>query len=160
MFGLRSGVGSENLIDERSRSPRLSVDIPFCRTPKTSERGASRMIRPSRWSPTATGSTVPPRSTSSIYAGSDHCHGFPLGPVCGNCGNQGQIPLKRIDAFAGNMKPFTSLCPARRLESLKFLVHFVGDLHQPFHFADDHDREASIVARRMFALGALAEREI
>ena len=30
--------------------------------------------------------------------------------------------------------------PATRLEALKFLVHFVGDLHQPFHVADNHDR--------------------
>jgi hypothetical protein len=29
---------------------------------------------------------------------------------------------------------------ARRAESLKFLVHFVGDIHQPLHAIDDHDR--------------------
>lgn len=28
----------------------------------------------------------------------------------------------------------------KRFEALKFLVHFVGDLHQPLHCADDHDR--------------------
>lgn len=27
-----------------------------------------------------------------------------------------------------------------KVEALKFLVHFVGDLHQPLHTADDHDR--------------------
>lgn len=27
-----------------------------------------------------------------------------------------------------------------RAEALKFLVHFVGDLHQPLHAIDDHDR--------------------
>jgi nuclease S1 len=27
-----------------------------------------------------------------------------------------------------------------RAESLKFLIHFVGDLHQPLHAIDDHDR--------------------
>ncbi|MBS1806710.1 MAG: S1/P1 nuclease [Acidobacteria bacterium] len=27
-----------------------------------------------------------------------------------------------------------------RAEALKFLVHFMGDLHQPLHCADDHDR--------------------
>ena len=30
--------------------------------------------------------------------------------------------------------------PARRLEALKFVVHFVGDPHQPFPVADNHDR--------------------
>jgi len=28
---------------------------------------------------------------------------------------------------------------AERAEALKFLVHFVGDLHQPLHAIDDHD---------------------
>jgi S1/P1 Nuclease len=27
-----------------------------------------------------------------------------------------------------------------KVRALKFLVHFVGDLHQPLHAADDHDR--------------------
>lgn len=29
---------------------------------------------------------------------------------------------------------------ARRAEALRFLVHFVADLHQPLHAADNHDR--------------------
>lgn len=29
---------------------------------------------------------------------------------------------------------------AKRLEALKFVVHFMGDLHQPLHCADDGDR--------------------
>jgi hypothetical protein len=28
----------------------------------------------------------------------------------------------------------------QRLEALKYLVHFVGDLHQPLHVSDNHDR--------------------
>jgi hypothetical protein len=28
----------------------------------------------------------------------------------------------------------------QRAESLKFLIHFVGDIHQPLHDVDDHDR--------------------
>jgi hypothetical protein len=28
----------------------------------------------------------------------------------------------------------------KRAEALKFLIHFVGDLHQPLHAVDDHDR--------------------
>lgn len=33
-----------------------------------------------------------------------------------------------------------SLPDAIRLEALAFLVHFVGDIHQPLHSGDDHDR--------------------
>jgi hypothetical protein len=29
---------------------------------------------------------------------------------------------------------------AKRAEALKFVVHFVGDLHQPLHCSDNHDR--------------------
>src|SRR5690349_6886376 len=30
--------------------------------------------------------------------------------------------------------------PDQRAEALRFLIHFVGDLHQPLHVADDGDR--------------------
>jgi hypothetical protein len=30
--------------------------------------------------------------------------------------------------------------PAERLEALQFLLHFIGDIHQPLHASDDHDR--------------------
>lgn len=34
--------------------------------------------------------------------------------------------------------PATS--PADRAEALRFLIHFMGDLHQPLHVGDNHDR--------------------
>jgi hypothetical protein len=36
--------------------------------------------------------------------------------------------------------------PAERVQALKFLLHFVGDLHQPLHCADNHDRGGNDVA--------------
>ena len=33
-----------------------------------------------------------------------------------------------------------------RAEALRFLIHFVGDLHQPLHCADNHDRGGNEVA--------------
>ncbi len=35
-------------------------------------------------------------------------------------------------------EPFAS--PRDKKEALKFLVHFMGDIHQPLHCSDDHDR--------------------
>jgi hypothetical protein len=32
------------------------------------------------------------------------------------------------------------IAPPIRAEALRFLIHFVGDLHQPLHCADNHDR--------------------
>jgi hypothetical protein len=34
----------------------------------------------------------------------------------------------------------TSLSKDKRKEALKFLIHFVGDLHQPLHSIDNHDK--------------------
>ena len=33
-----------------------------------------------------------------------------------------------------------NIAPKQRLEALKFLVHFVADIHQPLHCANDNDR--------------------
>jgi hypothetical protein len=45
--------------------------------------------------------------------------------------------------------PATS--PEDRAEALKFLVHFMGDLHQPLHVADDNDRGGN--SRKVELLG-------
>jgi hypothetical protein len=34
----------------------------------------------------------------------------------------------------------SNAAPAVKAETLKFLIHFVGDIHQPLHAADNHDR--------------------
>ena len=45
-------------------------------------------------------------------------------------------------AHVGNTRPSLgnpATGAAEQLVALKFLLHFVGDLHQPLHAADDHD---------------------
>jgi len=39
---------------------------------------------------------------------------------------------------------------SERQEALRWVVHFVGDIHQPLHAADDHDREGTDLAVRFF----------
>lgn len=39
---------------------------------------------------------------------------------------------------------------AKRAEAVKFVVHFVGDLHQPLHDADNHDRGGNNVRVTFF----------
>lgn len=41
-----------------------------------------------------------------------------------------------------------------RAEALKFLVHFIGDLHQPLHCADDHDRGGNDVHVTFFGVSS------
>ena len=46
--------------------------------------------------------------------------------------------VDKVDQFAAELaSPATA--DSERLLALKFLLHFVGDLHQPLHAADDHD---------------------
>ena len=46
--------------------------------------------------------------------------------------------VDKIDEFAAELAaPDTD--PTERIVALKFLLHFVGDLHQPLHASDDHD---------------------
>jgi len=46
--------------------------------------------------------------------------------------------VDKIDQFAAELaNPATA--DSERLLALRFLLHFVGDLHQPLHSADDHD---------------------
>jgi len=59
--------------------------------------------------------------------------------------------VDKIDQFAAELgNPATSA--SEQLLALKFLLHLVGDLHQPLHTADDHDaggnKKLVAVARR------------
>ncbi|TXC72038.1 S1/P1 nuclease [Sphingomonas ginsenosidivorax] len=101
------------------------------------------------------------------YQNADVCAPFDLTPACkdGNCVSaqiERDVTLLRDKAT-----------PARaRVEALVFLIHFVGDLHQPLHAGDRHDKggndlkaDYGIYAPPRFNLhsiwdGPLAERAI
>jgi hypothetical protein len=68
------------------------------------------------------------------------CFGHPpLAPdVAASMGPPRACVVDKIDQFAAELgNPATPA--SERLLSLKFLLHLVGDLHQPLHAADDHD---------------------
>ncbi|MBC6434873.1 S1/P1 nuclease [Nostoc sp. HG1] len=69
------------------------------------------------------------------YQNVDICKPFDLKPACadGNC------VAVQIDRNARLLADHT-LPPRERLAALAFLVHFVGDLHQPMHAGDRGDR--------------------
>src|SRR5262249_19143564 len=46
--------------------------------------------------------------------------------------------VDKIDQFAAELAAADTHTSERRL-ALQFLLHFVGDIHQPLHAADDHD---------------------
>jgi hypothetical protein len=94
----------------------------------------------------------------SVSEWADELHGTAAGhptwhyddvPVCGGGGKPGYCPdgqcnteqLKRLIAVLGDGR-----APAReRNEALKWVVHLVGDIHQPLHAADNGDHGGNLV---------------
>jgi hypothetical protein len=75
------------------------------------------------------------------------CYGFPV-PARDQAASQGvaqDCVVNKIDAFTAELSsPATQ--PAERLLALKFLIHFLGDLHQPLHAADHQDKGGNCIA--------------
>ncbi len=72
------------------------------------------------------------------------CFGFPASATPASAGPEKDCVTGRIDAFAGELAdPKTDA--AERLLAFKFVLHFVGDLHQPLHAADNQDRGGNCV---------------
>ena len=68
------------------------------------------------------------------------CFGNPPLPpgTPASAGPANDCVVDKIEQFIVELKsPATS--PEERLLALKFLLHFVGDMHQPFHASYDHD---------------------
>lgn len=105
------------------------------------------------------------------YQNSWHYHDQ---PVCGtfdlkaNC-RDGNCATAQIDRDA-KLLADRRLAPVLRLEALAFLVHFVGDVHQPLHIGENEDQGGNAVkadygiapGRNLHSIwdGVLAERAI
>lgn len=69
------------------------------------------------------------------------CHGRPRLPpgTPASRGPEDACIVDKIEEFEAELRdPRTDA--GERLLALQFLLHFVGDLHQPLHAADDHDQ--------------------
>ncbi len=85
------------------------------------------------------------------YAHTAHWH-FDDIPICGTARHDVYCPdgdclstqTKRLIGVLGDV----GADPAARLEALKLVVHFVGDLHQPLHAANNGDRGGNDVPTR------------
>jgi len=72
------------------------------------------------------------------------CYGFPAVAALASQGPAQDCVVNKINQFSAELaSPATS--PAERLLAFKFLIHFVGDLHQPLHAADHEDRGGNCV---------------
>jgi len=68
------------------------------------------------------------------------CYGHPAIPsgVTALDGPADDCVIDKIDEFAAELFS-AGTAPEERLTALKFILHFVGDLHQPLHASDNHD---------------------
>ena len=73
------------------------------------------------------------------------CFGFPSSPA-GHAseGPANDCVVDKVEAFTVELRD-PSIAPAEKLLALKYLLHFVGDLHQPLHAGDNHDRGGNCV---------------
>lgn len=69
------------------------------------------------------------------------CFGYPTLPhnTPASAGTAQDCVVNKINQFTKELRD-GGTAPAERLLALQFLLHFVGDLHQPLHSSDAHDR--------------------
>ena len=86
----------------------------------------------------------------------DHaCFGHPTTPpgLPASAGPEKDCIVHKIQEFAAELAdPRTD--PRERVIALKFLLHLVGDVHQPLHAADNHDRggnDKRVSSERLYA---------
>jgi hypothetical protein len=77
------------------------------------------------------------------------CSGFPSSGPLASRGPAEDCIVDKIQAFSKELADPATAEPERLL-ALKYLLHFVGDLSQPLHAADNHDRGGNCV---LLALG-------
>jgi hypothetical protein len=71
------------------------------------------------------------------------CFGFPAA----NPASQGPAHdciVNKVTEFTSELADAATAAPERLL-ALKFLIHFVGDMHQPLHDSDNHDKGGNCV---------------
>ncbi|HVO91899.1 MAG TPA: S1/P1 nuclease, partial [Terriglobales bacterium] len=74
----------------------------------------------------------------NIDVACEHHPKLPHG-IAASAGPASACVIDKIDQFIAELRN-PSTAKAEKLLALKFLLHFIGDLHQPLHAADNQDR--------------------
>jgi len=77
------------------------------------------------------------------------CNGFPAISGLASVGPAHDCIIDKIDAFRSELAD-PAVPEAEKIIALKYVLHFVGDLHQPLHASDHEDKGGNCV---MVALG-------
>jgi hypothetical protein len=74
--------------------------------------------------------------------------GMLRGPIDSYCGNQGCVTRAIAEQFA--ILKDKSADPSKRADALRYVIHFVGDLHMPLHATTNNDEGGNCVPVRYF----------
>jgi nuclease S1 len=74
--------------------------------------------------------------------------GTPHGPIAPFCGNEGCVTKAIADQWA--ILKDKSADPRKRADALRYLIHFVGDLHMPLHASTNNDEGGNCVPVQYF----------
>lgn len=72
------------------------------------------------------------------------CFGYAPQPQPASTGPAPDCVVDKVDAFAAELGRPSTPAPERLL-ALKYVLHFVGDMHQPLHSSDNHDKGGNCV---------------
>lgn len=72
------------------------------------------------------------------------CDGHPAISGPASAGSEDDCVIDKVDQFSRELGDPATPMPERIL-ALKFVLHLVGDLHQPLHVADNHDHGGNCV---------------
>jgi hypothetical protein len=131
-------------------TPDVARQVDALLAADTDTLAAHNMIEAATWADTYRNSH---RETSDWHfvdlelSGPDEkaaCFGFPAPSRPASAGPEHDCLIDRTNAFLAELKDRATPTP-ERIIALKFVLHFVGDLHQPLHAADNHDRGGNCV---------------
>jgi hypothetical protein len=72
------------------------------------------------------------------------CFGYPKADRPASAGPADDCVVDKVEEFETELAA-AATSDAERLLALKYLLHFVGDLHQPLHASDNHDKGGNCV---------------
>jgi hypothetical protein len=72
------------------------------------------------------------------------CHGFAKASGPASAGPADDCIVNKLNEFEAELASRTTPEPERIL-ALKYVLHFVGDIHQPLHASDNHDKGGNCV---------------
>jgi hypothetical protein len=100
----------------------------------------------------ADSSTWPDDVRGSLNNGPWHYIDIPRGaeraPLTNFCGNEGCVTQAIAEQVAILKDPHAD--PAKRADAIRYIVHFVGDLHMPLHATTNNDQGGNCVPVRYF----------